>query len=158
MACNRELIFSTLYTRLSNLSGVAYISRVFKTFDDLEASQQPAIIMIKSTEETINQRGYPTVWKLNGLLYLYVRNDADPHLGPSVLLNQMLTSIESAFERQPNETYVSNPSFANTPNDFMTNLNGLCSHAWISGPIQTDEGTLGSQAVAVIPFEIMATS
>jgi hypothetical protein len=30
-------------------------------------------------------------------------------------------------------------------------------HCWISGAIETDEGVLGGQAVAIVPIEILVT-
>ena len=34
-------------------------------------------------------------------------------------------------------------------------LGGLVSDCWISGKIETDEGALGGQAVAIIPIEMI---
>jgi hypothetical protein len=36
-------------------------------------------------------------------------------------------------------------------------LGGLVKHCWISGAIETDEGALGGQAVAIVPVEILVT-
>ena len=34
-------------------------------------------------------------------------------------------------------------------------LGGLVSHCWLAGKIETDEGALGGQAVAILPVEIV---
>lgn len=157
MALNREQLFSTLFTRLTLLGGFAYYSRQFKTYDDLEASQQPALLMVKGSESVVNSRGLPPTWTLNGNIYIYCRNDRDLETSSSIQLNQLLTVVESAFERTATETTVANAPYQDMGSDYLTTLNGLCSHAWINGSIQTDEGTLGQQAIAIVPFEIVAT-
>jgi hypothetical protein len=158
MALNREALFSTLFDRLCLINGIVYKSRIFKTYDDLEASEQPALIMVKTSESVANQRGLPPIWTLQGTIFLYCRNDQDPYVGASVQLNQLITLVEAAFERQPNEYTIPNAPYQDMPSDYLTTLNGQCSHCWISGTIQTDEGMLGSQAAASIPFEIVATA
>ena len=37
----------------------------------------------------------------------------------------------------------------------MQTLGGLAAHAWTAGKIETDEGVLGGQAVAIVPVEIL---
>ena len=157
MALNREALFDALYQRLVGIGGFMYTSRQFKTYDDLEASPQPALIMTKGSESVENVRGFPPKWTLGGTIYLYCRNDQDPHVAPSVQLNQLITLVEGAFERTATESAIPNAQYQDSPSDFLTTLNGRCSHCWITGTIQTDEGMLGQQAVAVIPFEIVAT-
>ena len=157
MSLNREQLFSTLFTRLALINGFSTISRIFKTWDDLEPSQQPALIMTKGSESVENMRGFPPKWTLNGTIYIYCRNDQDPNISPSIQLNQLITLVEAAFDRTATESAVANAPYMDSPSDYLTTLGGLCSHAWITGTIQTDEGVLGQQAVALIPFEIVAT-
>lgn len=108
MALNREALFSTLFDRLSLINGIVFKSRIFKTYDDLEASEQPALIMVKTSESVANQRGLPPIWTLQGTIYLYCRNDQDPYVGASVQLNQLISLVEAAFERQANEYTIPN--------------------------------------------------
>lgn len=157
MSLNREALFDALFQRLTNLGGFVYTSRIFATYDDIDASQQPALIMTKGSETVENKRGFPPKWTLNGTIYIYCRNDQDTHISPSVQLNQLITLVEGAFERTPTESAITNAPYLDSPSDFLTTLNGRCSHAWITGTIQTDEGMLGQQAVALVPFEIVAT-
>jgi len=64
---------------------------------------------------------------------------------PSVQINQILDELEAALAPPPG------PSFKQT-------LGGLVEHCWINGEIQTDEGTLGNQAVAIIPIRMLVVA
>ena len=156
MSVDREILFSTLFERVATIEGIVYASRIFKTWDDLDASQQPAIIMVKDRESTIPSKGMPNQWMLRGSLLVYVRYD-DPKMVPMTALNNILTAIEKAFERQPNEARNPNASFPDT-RDYNTNLGGLCDYCAIEGEIETDSGALGQQSVAIVPFLIASTS
>jgi len=154
MAVDREILFSTLFERVSSIEGVVYASRIFKTWDDIDT--QPAIIMVKDRENTIQSKGMPNQWLLRGSLLIYVRYD-DPNMVPMTALNNILTAVEKAFERQPNETRNPNSNYPDT-RDFNTNLGGLCDYCAIDGEIETDSGALGQQSVAIVPFVISVTS
>ena len=80
MSVNRELLFSTLYDRLTAIPDFAFKSRLFKTYDDLAIDSQPAIIMCKGQEEITTSKGMPPIWKLDGSIYLYCRNDFDTNV------------------------------------------------------------------------------
>jgi hypothetical protein len=43
------------------------------------------------------------------------------------------------------------------PVENVQTLGGLVAHCWIEGGIQTDEGVLGGQSVAIVPIRILAT-
>lgn len=157
MSVDRELLFSTLFSRLQNITDFAYVSRLLKLYDDIEPYKQPSLMMVKGQETITQDKGMPPLWKLEGTIYVYCRNDADTAVSPSIQLNKLIQKVEEAFERKPGEGQSANAQVTNT-NDFLTTLNGLCSHCSIAGTIVTDEGTLGNQAVAVIPFEIYVSA
>lgn len=157
MSVNRELLFSTLFDRLSAIPDFVFKSRLFKTYDDLPIDSQPALIMCKGQEEITTAKGMPPIWKLDGSIYLYCRNDFDTNVSPSIQLNNLIQKVEEAFERKPNEVTSPYASYTNDL-DFTTTLGGLCISCTIFGRIVTDEGTLGNQAVALIPFEITTTA
>lgn len=73
-------------------------------------------------------------------VYIYVKTDGE---SPSSLLNPLLDAVEQALQPQ-------HPDI----NQWQT-LGGLATHCWIEGTIETDEGTLGDQAVAIIPINIL---
>lgn len=157
MSLNRERLFSTLYDRLSAIPDFAFKSRLFKTYDDLPIDNQPALIMCKGQEQIITAKGMPPIWKLDGSLYIYCRNDFDTNVSPSIQLNNIIQKVEECFERKPNEIQSVYAQYTNDL-DFTTTLGGLCVSCTIFGTIVTDEGTLGNQAVALIPFQITATA
>ena len=117
------------------------VSRRLLHWSDVPVSQQPAIFQIQRNEDPIQQRLLPTKWKLNVDLYVYVNTGSDPKASPAILLNPILDAIEALFSP--------------TENNIQT-LGGLCSHCWISGKIETSEGALGNQEVAIVPIEILA--
>jgi hypothetical protein len=88
-------------------------------------------------------RGTPPIWKLYADLFIYAHS-ADPYLPPAAILNPLLDAIEAALA----------PSPATGIQDL--GLPAMVSHAYIAGRIETDEGVLGDQAIAVIPVEILA--
>jgi len=60
-----------------------------------------------------------------------------------MLLNPMLDALEAALAPLP-ATGIQN-----------LGLPTMVQHAYIQGKVETDEGVLGDQAVAVIPIEIL---
>jgi len=141
---SRETIYSKLFTLVLGLKGthgIQTVSRKLKHFADVPPAQQPAIFQVQRFEDPVQTRLLPTKWKLNVDLYVYVNTAKNPNASPAVLLNPILDAIEALFP----------PEEGN-----IQTLGGLCSHAWISGKIETTEGLLGDQEVAVVPIEILA--
>jgi len=132
---NREQIFSALAKRLEAVQGIETFSRRLKHWSDVPASNQPALYMTQGNQTvTVDGRGMPPKRNLPVKLYLYSQND-DP-----ALQNDLLDAIEKALEPVGEETLT---------------LGGLVSHCRIEGEIETDEGMLDTQAVAVIPISIL---
>ena len=74
----------------------------------------------------------------------YVYGQAPDELtAPATVLNPLLDAIEAALAP---------PASSN-----VQTLGGLVCHAWIAGKIETDEGALGGQAVAIVPIEILVS-
>lgn len=153
MSLNREAIYQALFSRLQALPNFNTTSRRWVIWDDVSSAEQPALYLPHGNEQVIQERGRPVQWKLQPTIWIYARTDHDPTSAPGATLSQLIQAVEAALERQPNEQ----GGFAN-PDSFGTTLGGLCSHCWIAGPIVTDEGVLGGQAVAQIPLEILATA
>jgi hypothetical protein len=141
---NREAIYSTMFSTVQGIAagaGIITISRRLMHWSDVPASQQPAIFQVQRHEDPLQKRGLPTEWRLYADLYVYVNTGSDPHASPSILLNPILDAIEALF---PSDS------------DHIQTLGGLVSHCWIHGRIETSEGALGAQEVAIIPIEILA--
>lgn len=139
---NREAIYQALYDKLATVPGVKTKGRKLKHWSDVPTSQQPAIFQAQKGEFGQRQQGLGTVWTLTVDVYIYTSTTGSAF--PASQLNDIIDAIESAL--QPD-----NP-VRNT-----NTLGGLVQHCRIEGAIETDEGTLGDQAVAIIPIVITAT-
>ena len=138
----REPIFAALFALLSGVPGLVVKSRKLRHWNDVPPEQQPALFLAlgpQSPEYTT--RGAPARWTLRAEVYVYVRAPEDTV--PSTVLNTVLDSIEAALEPSPAAGGVG------------AALGGLAQRCWIDGTIETDEGTLGAQAVAIIPITII---
>lgn len=141
---NRETIYSTLFSTIQGIAvttGIKTISRRLLHWSDVPASQQPAIFQVQRYEDPLHKRLLPTEWKLYADIYVYVNTGQDVHASPSILLNPILDALEALF-----------------PTDDLNpqTLGGLCSHCWIHSRIETSEGVMGAQEVAIVPIEILA--
>jgi hypothetical protein len=94
--------------------------------------------MSQVSERPEQSPGMPAKWALRVNLYLYCNSGSDPNANPATQVNGVMDAIEAAITSDHT-------------------LGGLCSHCWITEQIETDEGTLGGQAVVIIPVEILAT-
>jgi hypothetical protein len=137
----RETIYAALFAKWRNLPGVVTLSRRLKHWSDAPVNEQPAVFQVQRHENPSTVRGMPTKWTLAADLYVYVNTGNDTDEAPAPVLNAILDAIEAAIA--PDIT------------DGFQTLGNLVSHCWISGPIETDEGTLGAQAVAIVPIEIL---
>lgn len=140
----REDIYSALFAIVRTASqnaGAKTVSRKLRHWADVPAGEQPAIFQIQKGESSLQRRGVPAKWTLNVDLYVYVNTTDDPDIAPSTLLNPIIDALEEVMP--PNEP------------DGPQTLGGLVSHCWITGNLETAEGVLGSQEVAIIPVEIV---
>ncbi|MCL2658772.1 MAG: hypothetical protein FWD62_15455 [Betaproteobacteria bacterium] len=138
----REPIYTALFERLRSIPGLVICSRRLRHWADVSAGEQPALFQAQKGETPQFETGQPGAWRLSLDLYLYVK--APTSEAPAQYLNPLLDAICAVFE----------------PENPITNrctLGGLVHYARIAGQIETDEGTLGDQAVAVVPIEILTT-
>lgn len=138
---NREAIYSALFARLSSLPGVKTASRKLKLWNDVPAGEQPAIFQAQKNEIGQARQGLPTLWTLSLDVYVYVKSPGKTV--PATVLNPLLDAITDALK-------------PDNPIQNTQTLGGLVAHCWIEGTIETDEGTLGDQAVAIVPIRILA--
>ncbi len=139
----REPIYAALFKRMSKIPGIVTASRLLQLWSDVPAAQQPALFMAQPGETPEQKFGVPTKWTLSASFYLYVNTASNVGTLPATVLNNLLDAIEAAL-------------VPDDPDGCRCTLGGLVSHCWISGKIETDEGALGSQAVAIIPVEMLA--
>ena len=156
MAVDTEAIMTALASRLSSIPGVVTFNRKWRSWEGLSAAEQPALFMTNGNQIAKAQRSMPTVWTLLPTLYLYTRHDADPAATGATVQNQLLKAVVAALQRTPGEVAQAGP-FVNDGQDPHTTLGGLVSACYINGTIETDEGLLQNQGVAIIPIEIVTT-
>lgn len=140
---NRETYYGELFTRLKALEGTAFkkVSRRLAHWNDVPPEQQPYLGIAQVNETGDYAAGRTEQWHLRLVLYIYV-HEPDPEGAPSILLNAAMDAVNSVF----------------TPDNINVNactFGGLVHYARIDGTTETDEGTLGSQAVARVPVEML---
>ena len=132
---------AALFAKLSSISGVVTASRVLQHLSQVPAQNQPALFLCPQKQSAKRVRGLPAVWTIDVAVYLYVTR-SDDSVVPDTQMNALLDAIELALMPSGGE---------------VQSLGGLCDHAWIEGDIQTDEGALGAQAVALVPIRILVS-
>lgn len=140
MSISREPIYAALFALAAGSAGYVTKSRKLRHWNEVRLPEQPALFQAQRTEKAVNKINLPTVWTLSVDLYIYVRNPSGVVV-PASSLNPMLDALDAALKP-----------------DVITGrqtLGGLVEHCAISGVIQTDEGTLGEQMVAIVPIEIL---
>jgi hypothetical protein len=140
----REAIYAALWALAAEAENFATASRRLRHWSDVSPAEQPALFMSeKGGVAKVKALGAPIVWTLFADLYLYAHS-SDPYLPPASILNPLLDAIEAALAPAP----------ASGIQDL--GLPTMVQHAYIAGKIETDEGVLGDQAIAIVPVEILA--
>ena len=139
---SREAIYGALFAVAQRAAGFATVSRKLQHWTDVPSGAQPALFQNQRQELVQQQTNRPPIWRYSVDWYVYAWSD-DPSQSPAIQLNTLIDALEAALA----------PAF---PPENQT-LGGLVTYARINGQIQTDEGVLGQQAVAIIPIEIEAT-
>jgi len=145
---SRETVYAALFDRITVLSPggqtvFAVVGRNLRHWADVPIEEHPALFQAQTSETVIQQKGLPPKHTLNVNLYVYVHTEAQHNREtvPASLLNPLLDAIEDAL--------------APDNDDGTCTLDGLVSHCWIEGTIETSEGTLGNQEVAIVPVHIL---
>jgi hypothetical protein len=142
---NREPIYEALFALLAAAAPFATAGRRLRHWSDVAASEQPALFQVQRKETAKPQEGSPTVWRADVDIYVYCQAP-DDETAPATVLNPLLDALEAALAPQGADALAG-----------AQTLGGLVKHCWIGGTIETDEGALGGQAVAIVPVEILAT-
>lgn len=141
---NREPIYAALFALVSGAAGFRTTSRRLRHWSAVEAAEQPALFQVQKKETAQQAEGSPPLWRAELDLYLYCQAPDDA-TAPTTVLNPLLDAIEAALL----------PTGPDAVAGALT-LGGLVKHCWIAGAVETDEGALGGQAVAIVPIEILA--
>jgi hypothetical protein len=139
----REVIYAALWTLGSAAGTFASANRRLRHWTDVAPIEQPALFMSeKGAHAVVQKLGAPIAWTLYADFYIYVHS-SDPYAAPATILNPLLDALERALA----------PSAATGIQNLGLPL--MVQHAYISGKIETDEGVLGDQAIAIVPVEIL---
>jgi hypothetical protein len=139
----REPIYAALFDLVAGAAGFVTAERRLRHWSDVAPAEQPALFMTQKSEAAaIKALGAPAVWTLHVELYLYAHS-SDPRRSPAAVLNPLIDAVEAALA----------PAAPTGVQDL--DLPAMVQHAAIAGKIDTDEGVLGDQAIAIIPIEIL---
>lgn len=144
MSIDRESIYQALFAKLSAIDGLKTKSRKLKHWNDVGPAQQPALFVAHKNEHTQPKQGMPPIKTLTVDVYVYVKTTGNQI--PSTVLSKYLAAVDDVLK----------PDTAPFIN--KCTLGGLVEHCWIEGTTETDEGTLGDQAVAIIPIHILTAN
>jgi hypothetical protein len=133
----REAIFMALAKQLKAVPGIKTFSRKLLHWSDVPAVEQPALFMTASNQ-SISFDGYGMLVKRSLPVKLYLYNQNTDYPG---LQNDLLDHIEAALQPPSGEEVLT--------------LGNLVSYCRIEGEIETDEGLLGEQSIAIIPISIL---
>ena len=137
-----ESVYGALFALASAAAGFETASRRLRHWSDVAFAEQPALFMSeKGAEARIKAVGAPAVWTLSADLWIYAYS-GDPSVSPATLLNPLMSALTTAFAPVP-------------PGLQRLGLPQIVQHAYIAGKIETDEGVLGDQAVAIMPVEVL---
>ena len=143
LVVSREEVFAALFALVSGGPGFVVKSRTLQDWGDVSAAQQPALYQTEGRQGADSKRGVPAKWLLYAELVVYCHAGNMPNgiTDVVVLLNNQVDAIVNLIEG-PRVTM-----------GFNT-LGGIVGDCRIQGDIDTSEGRLGQQAVAIIPVEI----
>lgn len=147
----REPIYAAVFAFFAGLTAGG--SPLFKTatrkpstWEDVTPEDQPALLLRQRSEIAERRKGLPTKWTLNLDLMLFVHTGAqnDPTLIPAQILNPLLDAIEASLA-------------VDDPSNNACTLGNLVSHCAIHGAVEIFLGSLGDEAVAIVPIEILVS-
>ena len=139
----REPIYAALFARVATAAKFVTAARRLRHWSDMTPAEQPALFMRQKTEvAAVPALGAPTLWTLNVELYVYA-HASDPYVAPATVLNPLVDAVDEALA----------PVAATGVQDL--GLPELVRHAYIAGKVETNEGVLRDQAIAIIPVEIL---
>jgi hypothetical protein len=141
----RETIYAALWALGAGAARFASANRRLRHWSDVAPAEQPALFISEKGGHAATKRlGAPIVWTLYAEFYIYVHS-SDPYLAPGTILNPLLDALEAALAPSP------------TTGIQDLGLPEMVQHAYIAGRIETDQGVLGDQAIAIVPIEVLCT-
>ena len=139
MALVREVIYAALFDRLKAIPGLKLTSRRLRSISDVPANQFPALFMAQTPQRPLYEAGRQTQWELGADVYIYAKDPAGQN--PGAIMNPLMDALTNAL------------AFDNIMNNACT-LGGVALKCEI-GEVETDEGTMGEQAIVRAPITIL---
>lgn len=141
---SRKAIFAALFALARTSAGFVTTSRALKVWDDVAPADQPALYQVEGKQVAVVLPRTPTKWTFHAELVIYT-HEQNATGGADVvdLLNDLVDAVVAALAPRPGESQT---------------LGGLVTDCRIDGSIDTSEGRLGHQAVAIIPILIIANA
>lgn len=140
---NREAIYSALWAKLEALDGFVTKSRKLLHWNDVKGYDQPALFMAQGDMQAVTTTGQETKWLLRVDVYLYVQTAGEP---PAPIMNPLIDAVCNAV----------NAVHPITGKTALVVDGADVEYCRVEGAVETDEGTLGNQAVCIIPIMICA--
>lgn len=141
----REPVYASLFGRLRDAYAWKTSGRTLKHWSDVPPSQQPAMFQTQVGEQSVIITRQRNKWILDVKVYIYANQPNKNGPPAAQALNILLDAISKAME----------PDHAAQE---VQTLGGLVEYARIEGNIETDEGFLGEQAVAIVPIRILTAT
>lgn len=135
----RETIYGALFDRLKTIPGLKLTSRRLKSITDTPGNFLPALYMAQTYQKPYYEPGRQTQWELGADVYIYARDPLNQN--PGAIINPLVDGLQNAL------------AFDNTMQNACT-LGGLALKCEI-GELETDEGTMGEQAIVRAPVTIL---
>ena len=132
----REEIHAAFYNVARQAASFKTTSRRLRHWNDVPPEAQPALFVTCGDETVEQNANLPPKLVLKAEIYVYVF-EADEARTPATQLNAALDALTTAIGGSAAQNY-------------KQTLGGLVSRCFIDGPVLTDEGVLGGQAVAVL--------
>lgn len=146
MTIERETIYAALWALASSAAPFASANRRLRHWSDVSPVEQPALFMSeKGGEGRVKALGAPILWTLRADFYIYAHS-ADPRVSPAQILNPLIDALDAALAPSP------------VTGLQQLGLPDMVRHALVVGKVETDEGVLGDQAVAIVPIEILCVA
>lgn len=140
---NREAIYGALFAKVKDIEGLATVGRVLRHWERVDPSEQPALFMTQDGEEPMSRTELATTWRLHVSFYLYCHAGNDLDAIPAMEINRYLDALQAAL--QPDRV------------TGRQTLGGLVDDTKFGEKIETDEGLLGPQSVAIVPVVLTIT-
>ena len=135
----REDIYAALFALVSTAPGLVTVSRKLRHWNDVQASEMPALFQAQGKQVPLQETNLLTRWELHGSFWIYVSTLDKASPGP--VLNPIVDAIATMLAPGPGGRHQT--------------LGGLVHYARLEGESTVSEGTLGDKEVVKIPFKIL---